>query len=316
VPKLKEISMSINRRGFLACAGAAALNANTETQFQLACMTLPYARFPFQRALEGIKKAGFKYVAWGTTHENSPGRREPVIAGDAPAEEGRRIAARCRDLGLEPVMMFAEVYVDAPESVKVHTRRIEQAAAAGIPFVLTFGAIKGGGRQAWIRNLKELGPIARQHKVTIVIKQHGGETGTGADCARIIRDVADDNIKMCYDAGNVLDYNSNDPIADIRTCWQDIRAFAIKDHRDTPKDEDCGPGFGEIDHYKLLMPVMKTGLTMPLAFENIFAPLVPRPSNPDGLDELARRAREYVETVISGLRSGNAAVLRKGPNLV
>ncbi len=107
---------------------------------------------------------------------------------------------------------------------------------------------------------------------------------------------------MTYDAGNVLDYNNNDPIPDIQACWKEIRAFCIKDHRNTPKDEDCGPGFGEIDHYKLLTPVMNTGLTMPLAFENISEPLVPRPTDPALVDKLARRAREYVETVIAGLR--------------
>jgi hypothetical protein len=42
---------------------------------------------------------------------------------------------------------------------------------------------------------------------------------------------------------------------------------------------------------------------MPLAFENIFAPLVPRPRTPDGVDKMALRAREYVETVIEGLKA-------------
>jgi len=28
------------------------------TNFQVACMTLPYARFPLERALEGLKTAG------------------------------------------------------------------------------------------------------------------------------------------------------------------------------------------------------------------------------------------------------------------
>ena len=83
----------------------------------------------------------------------------------------------------------------------------------------------------------------------------------------------------------------------------DVRAFAIKDHRDWPKDEDCGPGFGEIDHYRLFTPVMETGLTMPLVFENIFEPLVRRPDTPEGVDALARRAREYVESVIRGLQA-------------
>jgi len=265
-------------------------------------MTLPYAKFPLERALQGIASAGYRYVAWGTTHQNLPGRKESVIAADAPATEAKRLAEHCRSMGLEPVMMFSEIYVAAPESVRVHTRRIEQAAAAGMPFVLTFGAIQAGQHEPWIRNLKELGPIARGAGVTIVIKQHGGNTATGADCARIVSEVDDGGVKICYDAGNVLDYKNDDPIADIQTCWKEIRAFAIKDHRNTPKDEDCGPGFGEIDHYKLLAPVMKTSLTMPLAFENIFEPLVPRPTDPRGVDALARRSREFIESVLAGLQ--------------
>ena len=272
------------------------------TKFQLACMTLPYANFPLERALQGIASAGYRYVAWGTTHQNSPGRKESVIAADAPAAEAKRLAEHCRSMGLEPVMMFSEIYVAAPESVRVHTKRIEQAAAAGVPFVLTFGAVQAGQHEPWIRNLKELGPIARGAGVTIVIKQHGGNTATGADCARIVSEVDDDGVKICYDAGNVLDYKKDDPIADIQTCWKEIRAFAIKDHRNTPKDEDCGPGFGEIDHYKLLTPVMKTSLTMPLAFENIFEPLVPRPTDPRGVDALAQRSRQFIESVLAGLQ--------------
>jgi sugar phosphate isomerase/epimerase len=285
-------------------AGAIAKAApeGAPTNFQLACMTLPYAPFPLARALKGIAAAGFKFVAWGTTHQNSPGRRDPVIPKDAPPSAAAQLGRECRDLGLEPVMMFSEIYVGAPESVQVHTRRIEQAAAAGMPFVLTFGAIQAGGRDVWIRNLKELGPIARKNNVTIVVKQHGGNTATGVDCMRITDEVNDPGVKVGYDAGNVLDYENHDPIADIQQCWREIRAFCIKDHRNTPKDEDCGPGFGEIDHYKLLMPVLRTGLNMPLAFENIFEPLRPRPRNPEGVDALARRSREFIETVIGGLQ--------------
>jgi hypothetical protein len=86
-----------------------------------------------------------------------------------------------------------------------------------------------------------------------------------------------------------------------------VRAFAVKDHRNHPKDEDCGAGFGEIDHYRLFEPVMRTGLTMPLAFENIFEPLLPRPTTPEGVDRLARRSREYVESVLAGLERNLSA---------
>ncbi len=266
-------------------------------------MTLPYSAFPLDRALKGIAAAGYRFVGWGTNHRNSAGQRTPLLAADAPPVEVRRLAEQTRGLGLEPVMMFSGVYVEAPESVQAHTRRIEQAAAAGIPFVVTFGKTQPGEYETFIRNLKQLGPIARSARVTLLIKQHGGNTATGQACGRILAGVGDQGIKICYDAGNVLDYENVDPIADIQTCWRDIRAFAIKDHRNTPKDEDCGPGFGEIDHYKLLLPVVRTGLTMPLACENIFEPLVPRPDTPEGVDALARRAREFLETVIRGLQA-------------
>jgi sugar phosphate isomerase/epimerase len=188
------------------------------TKFQLGCMTITYSQFPFERALKGIAAAGYKYAGWGTTHKDQAGNTAQVIEADAPAGEARRLAQLCRDQGLQPVMMFSQVYVAAPDSVKVHTQRIEQAAAAEIPFLLTFGRIEksgAGDRETWVRNLKQLGPVARDHGVTLVIKQHGGATATGRDCSRIIGEVADDSVKMCYDAGNVLDYESVNPLSDI-----------------------------------------------------------------------------------------------------
>lgn len=293
------------RREFLGASVACgvAVGQAPPTRFRLACMTLPYAKFPLERALQGVKAAGFEYVAWGTTHPDSSGKPKPVVSVDDPPPLARATAVRCRNMGLEPLMMFAMVNLEAANARDAHLRRIEQAHAAGISYVLTFGKTSGGERKAFVEALRAIAPEARQAKVTVLIKQHGGNTATGADCARILGELGDEGIRMCYDAGNVLDYENHDPIADIQTCWREVRAFAIKDHRNTPKDEDCGPGFGEIDHYKLLQPVMRTGLTIPLAFENIFEPLVPRPSTPEKVDALARRSREYIESVIRGLKT-------------
>jgi sugar phosphate isomerase/epimerase len=298
----------MTRREFVAAAAAAAgvspplaADEKKPTAFQIACMTLPYSRFPLARALAGVKAAGFKYVAWGTTHREG-GKDVPVLAKDAPPDRAKELAKKCRDLGLEPVMLFSIVYPEHPDGLKVLTHRIRQAAAAGVPQVLTFGHTKGGNRELWVERFAKLGPVAKDHNVTVVVKQHGGETGTGAACAAITREVNHPNVKVNYDAGNVLDYLNADPIPDIKACAGEVRSFCIKDHRNWPKDEDCGPGFGEIDHYKLLAPVAFTGSAMPLACENIFAPLVPRPDKPEGVDALAKRAREFLEVVTAGLQ--------------
>src|SRR5438034_11707222 len=99
----------MDRRTFLA-SSATALSPTTAwselvqekkvTWFQIACMTLPYSRFPLVRALKGIQDAGYKYVAWGTTHKED-GKDVPVLGKDAAPQAAKDLAKRCRDLGLE-----------------------------------------------------------------------------------------------------------------------------------------------------------------------------------------------------------------------
>jgi sugar phosphate isomerase/epimerase len=274
-----------------------------KTQFQLACMTLPYQAFPLTRALQGIKDAGFRYVAWGTTHRGEDRKNTPVLSVDASVDDARDLAARCRDQGLEPLMMFSGIYPEAKNGLEVLTHRLRQAAAAKITQLLTFGHTEGGQRDVWVERFRKLGPIARDCGVLLVVKQHGGKTGTGEACAEIVREVNDSGVAVNYDAGNVMDYLDVDPLPDIKKCADTVRRFCLKDHRNWPKDEDCAPGFGQIDHYQLLAPVAKTGLTIPLCFENIFAPAVPRPQEPEAIDRFARRAREFMETVLAGLEA-------------
>ncbi len=282
-------------------AAASQASAAAATRFQIACMTLPYSPFPLERALTGIKSAGYKYVAWGVNHRDSSGKMRPAMDLEAAPSVAKQLGARCRNMGLEPVMMFSTVNFEEAGAADAYRKRIDQAQAAGIPNIIAFGKTTREGYSNIIRNLKAAGEHAKGSGVRLVVKQHGGNTATGADISRIIADVSDPAVWMCYDAGNVLDYENNDPIPDIQACWKDIRAFAIKDHRNFPIDQDCGVGFGEIDHYRLLLPVMRTGLTMPLACENIFEPLVPRPAVAEGTDRLARRSREYLESVLAGL---------------
>lgn len=317
MPFPTDHAVTLNRRRFLQAStailasGPVALAQPTQpvpkekgplTKFQIACMTLPYSAFPLERALTGIKSAKYQYVAWGTSHQEAGGKREPVLAADAPPEKAKELAKKCRDMGLEPLMMFSGIYPEAKNGLDVLKQRLLQAAAGRVPQVLTFGHTKGGNRALWVERFKVLGPIARDNGVLLVVKQHGGETGTGAACAEITREVNDAGVKVNYDAGNVMDYLDVDPIPDIKKCADEVHSFCIKDHRNFPKDQDCGPGLGEIDHYKLLHPVAFTGRAMPLCCENIFAPVVPRPDTPEGVDALARRAREFLEIVIQGVQ--------------
>lgn len=277
---------------------------NEPTRFIHACMTLPYRNFSLERALTGIKNAGFNHVAWGTNHLEEDGERHPVMPEDASPEDAAELGRRCRDLGLEPVKMFSMVYPDHDNAVEVLTSRIKQASAAEIEKVLIFGPTDGGDPDLWVNRLRQLAPIAADHNVMLVLKQHGGvTTGTGEALAGIINELNHPNILMSYDAGNVSWYLDVDPIPDIQVSAGLIRAFCIKDARLWPQKATCGPGYGEIDHYQLFSPVAFTGHTIHLAYENIYPPYIDSPSSAEEVDELALHARLYLENVIKGVQS-------------
>jgi sugar phosphate isomerase/epimerase len=265
-------------------------------------MTLPYSQYPLDRALSGIKSAGYEYVAWGTTHrEAGESKPVPVMPVDAPPAQAKQLATRCRDLGLTPLMMFSTIYPEAPQAMEIFTHRFKQAAAAGIGQVLTFGHTSGENRELWVERFKKLGPIARDLGVLLVVKQHGE---TGEVTGQIVREANDPGVRVNYDAGNVMDYTKGqvNPLDDVRACADLIRSFCIKDHRLFPVNQDCGPGLGEIDHYRLLASVANTGLELPLCCENISAPKL-RPTTPEQIDALARRARDFLELVTRGLQA-------------
>jgi sugar phosphate isomerase/epimerase len=316
--------LAINRRSFASLAAAplaavawhsqtrghaasgqepqAAAASRSQTRFQIACMTLPYSQYPLARALSGIAAAGYKFVAWGTTHrEAGETKPVPVMPADAPPAKAHELTQRCRDLGLTPLMMFSGIYPEDAKAIEVLTHRLKQAAAAGIQQVLTFGHTSGDNRRLWVSRFKQLGPIARDLGVLLVVKQHGE---TGEVTGQIVREANDDGVQVNYDAGNVMDYTKGqvNPLEDLKSCVDLVHSFCIKDHRLFPVNQDCGPGLGEIDHYRLLAQVASTGRDIPLCCENISAPRV-KPTTPEEIDALARRAREFLELVVRGLEA-------------
>ena len=246
-------------------------------RFQIACMTLPYSQFPLQRALTGIKAAGYRYVAWGTSHVEENGKQTPVIAADAPPAAAKELGKRCRDLGLEPLLMFSGIYPEDPDGLEVLKKRIRQAEAGGIAQVLTFGHTKGGNRKLWVERFRQLGPMARDHGVTIVVKQHGGETGTGAACAEIVREVNDAGHQgqlRCRQRDGLP--RTSIPSPTCAACFGKCAASASRTIATPRATRTAGPGFGEIDHYKLLGLVAFTGRDdAPLLREHLRPALAP-----------------------------------------
>ncbi|HUQ93676.1 MAG TPA: TIM barrel protein [Bryobacteraceae bacterium] len=285
-------------------ATMAAGQTPSRTEFQIACMTIPFQQFSFERGVKGVAAAGFRYIAWGPHQADSSKRRLDTIALDSGPGRARELLRITRDAGLEAVLMFASFYPENPGAVDAYKKRIDQAQAAGIPNLLTFGSPKSTAehRDAYLRTLREIAGHARQAKVAIAVKQHGGLTANGALTAAIVREVNHPAVVAFYDAGNTWWYNNADANSDFAKCASMIRGFAIKDFREYGGQRaTCGAGFGQTDHYAMLGAVANHGGPIPLCCENLAEPFVTRPESVEGIETLARRSREYLDTVVRGV---------------
>lgn len=83
-----------------------------------------------------------------------------------------------------------------------------------------------------------------------------------------------DEARVNDDTVNVMGHLDVDPIPDLRTCAEETRSFCVKDHRNRPKDEDSGIGFGEVDQYRLLSPAAFTRREMPRCCGERSAPVI------------------------------------------
>src|SRR5688500_14685048 len=104
-----------------------------DARIELGAHTLPYRAVPFERALEGIARAGFRYV--GVWNEHADG---PVVPPDAGAAEIDAVRRRIEAHGLVPRMAFS--FGDRGMGREEQVRRtIEVASALGVGFFTNSG---------------------------------------------------------------------------------------------------------------------------------------------------------------------------------
>jgi len=131
--------------------------------------------FPSERALTGLKDAGSRRL--GTIHRGR-GRDEGGPARQTQRRKARELGKRCRDLGLgagHDVLEHLPEAKNALEVLRSRSSRRRLLAWAGADVRHTARRQSQVGSSA----SRKLAPLARDHNVMIVVKQHGGETGTG-----------------------------------------------------------------------------------------------------------------------------------------
>ena len=272
-----------------------------EQRLELGAQTLPYRAYPIERALEGIARAGFRYVGVWNDHADGPVAPESATARDLDA-----VRRKLERHGLTPRMAFRFRGGAGEDSEAQLRRTIEVASALGIGFVISAGPSPYARRtfearkrdmlfhheaEAYFATLRRLGPVAERAGVTIVCKPHMGVTGTGEDLADLVELIDHPAVRVCYDAGNVAFYEGLKPEEDVKACARYVRAVCVKDHRGARANVDFPiPGAGDVDHAAILRTLVDAGFSGPCLVERIDGL-----DSAEAIDAALERARHYLE---------------------
>jgi len=313
-------SLPLSRRAFLgqtAGLGAAGLLAShlstcrvgaTEQAapidaWQIGCYTRPWAHLEYRGALDAIAEAGFKYAGLMTTR---PPKRL-VISAATTVEEAHEVGEEVRKRGLTLVSTYGGgigVAKSLADGIADMKRLIDACHAAECPSLLMGGTGNETLFDAYCKAIAETCDYAAENGVAIVIKPHGGLNATGPQLRKCVKRVGHENFRLWYDPGNIFFYSEGelDPVDDAATVDGLVTGMCVKDFTMTIKDGKPArevaltPGTGRVDFPALMARLKRGGFTSgPLVVE-----CLARSDDPEAVLAEARKAREFVEQLVSG----------------
>lgn len=236
---------SLTRRHFVTIASAAAAGAcvpqvfaadkkNSPTTWPVGCFNRPWTKWSYDEALDAIKAAGYR-----TTGLLSPTKAD-LFTGSAATPEylaalKKKIAAR----GLKATMTALRVKNNVPlaDAIADTRKQLENAHTLGVESALTFGVDKPEHYEQYFKVMADAAAFAQERKIKLVMKPHGGGSGSSEEIITVMKAVAHPNFKIWYDAGNIIFYTGKDPVAELEPIAQHVTGFCAK---------DCGAQRGEV----------------------------------------------------------------------
>ncbi|MHA6797647.1 TIM barrel protein (plasmid) [Pseudonocardia bannensis] len=267
---------------------------------QVACTVRPWAQFPLDRALRGIRAAGFDAVALpvhGVTE---------VITPDTPAAAAAEVGDQIAGHGLTLSVLSHSAALDRSdaEALAALRRQIEHCARLGVPVLVDMSCTEPAAYERYLRLMRAGAPHAAEHGVTIAVKPHGGLTRTAADLLAVVHRVDHEAYRICWDPGNLVHYGGEPSARGLAEVAPWIVAVGARDHpgRGVGRGATTGamppaitPGDGIVDFTGLYRTLREHGFAGPSAVES-----VTRLGTVEALDSEAARAREVLCAAAEG----------------
>lgn len=271
-------------------------------KIKLACMTLPYAKFSLERALEGISLAGYRYIGFGLAHGGI----------DYPDENDAGTISNLHALftkyDLQPLLLMSNAHFKIDQPIERARQRMQIAKALGIKEILTIGTQSYRTfpsdpltdeemkpiNEAYIERYKKIAEEAAALDLIVTIKPHTGNTATAAHMMETLQQIDSPHIRGCYDPGNVQFYEGIAAADDFPQMAERTYSLIAKDHRGARANRDFPiPGSGDVDFSTIFAALKKAGYD-----GNVFVERVDGPAVPELIDQRIAESRVRLEQML------------------
>jgi sugar phosphate isomerase/epimerase len=262
-------------------------------KWEVGCFNRPWTKWPFDRALREVKAAGYSTVGL-----LSRTREEPFIGAEATPEYLAGLKRRIAASGLRANMGALRSRHNVPhdDSVREVRTQIDNARTLSLKYVLSFGADRTEEYAHYFRVMREAAAYAEDKGIKLVMKPHGGISGSSGEILRAIAEVGHPNFAVWYDAGNIIHYTGKDPAAELGPVARRVTGFCAKDCGELKGDVMIQFGAGKVDFPAVLGGLKAAGFKGPVMVEGCKVGQTPEETTAN-----ARANREFIERVLRSL---------------
>lgn len=263
----------MNRRDFIhktIIAGTAMTVFNsTESQakgvkWPVGCFNRPWAKWPFEQALKAIKSAGYK-----TTGLLTRTKEEPFISAASTEQYLQNLKKQIAASGLSANMgaLSSRHNIPLEDSIREVRKQIDNAHFLSLKHVMSFGADNPEEFAHYFKVMNDAAAYAQDKGIKLVMKPHGGISGSSGEILRAIKEVNHHNFSIWYDAGNIIYYTGKDPVAEIEPIAHHITGYCAKDCGEMKGDVMIQFGEGKVDFVAVFKKLKATGFKGPVMVE-------------------------------------------------
>jgi len=211
----------------------------------IAVVTSTYAKYSGKEAMEGISKAGFKYIELATAPAFFEHMPRPEIRVDNQIVDG--VLKDCKDNGLILQCIAGHTRLMKENAVENFKKVLDFTGLAKVRYVNTdTGEVKNKeDEKKFYDDMRVIGDYAKTKGVTVCLEMHGDWCNNGKIGAEIIRTINNPNIKLNYDTANVIFFGNVKPEEDLPYALPYMGYIHLKDSGNGKFKEWDFPALGE-----------------------------------------------------------------------